>query len=65
MRLLRQYSREYFSNSVQWTELFAAFYLDLARVRPQAANGTLKKLQGLSDEAFIELVLCDCREIDV
>ena len=65
MRLLRQYSREYFYNSVQWAELFAAFYLDLARVRPLAGSGALKKLQGLSHEAFIEFVLCDCREIDV
>ena len=57
--------RKYLSDGVQWSEVFAAIYLDPARIFPLVGNGPVKKLHGLPDESFIELVLGDWRVVDL
>ena len=45
VRRLRQYVRPYLSDSVQWSEVFAAIYVDPARIFPLAGSGQVKKQQ--------------------
>ena len=50
VRRLRQYAREYFNYSEHWSEVFAAIYLDRARIFPLVDNGPAKKLQWLAGQ---------------
>ena len=65
VRRLRQYTKQYFSDTMQWEELYAAVYVEPARIFQLAGSGVTKKQQGIPDEAFIELVTEDCRAIDL
>ena len=65
VRRLRQYTKEYFSETVGWIELYTAIYLNPAKIFQLVGSGVKKKQQGLRDESFIELLLGDSRAIEL
>ena len=64
VRRLRERVRGHLPNSAQWEEVYAAVYLDPARLFPLALTGEPKKPFGMGDEQFIRMVLGGWEEVD-